>query len=568
MEETKKKCPYCGEEILAVAKKCKYCGEWLGQEKMPEEKKMVECPVCAEEIEEGVKVCPYCHETLPSATTEPERGSGQTIESREITDGRNRQGHPDTNNMKNYVIWAVIAAVVIGVSCIVWISGDRSSISDASDDDNSIMSILGSDNSNPHLKALKAEGRYEIIAMNKTTNIVYCLDKTKEYIASYIKYDLETGAVMEKDLSSEEIAGIQCLEEAFYVKEENSIVFIGSTGGIGMFSGASALRLDLATDQLNEICFGRGIRRDGKHLLVEQMEMLSAGDCAANNEYFFYEECYDFKGKKIDGKSVHGMGTIGKYQVEMSIHALSGKLTGWYKYKGHSGYLTLEGKIDENGHVELVEMNDRKETTARLTGQASFESKVIYGIWKNKNNQLDFYIKESTSDDTGMLRTTTSERMVEENLKRDDIEKRIIQEVSEMEIMNTDEEIETEIMDLVPVQEEDEPKEEDSDPTIYTVVEKQPEFPGGQAALMQYLSKNIKYPKIAAENGVQGRVIVQFVVNKDGSIVDAVVTRGIDPYLDEEALRLVNAMPKWKPGEQRNKPVRARFTLPIMFRLQ
>ena len=118
----------------------------------------------------------------------------------------------------------------------------------------------------------------------------------------------------------------------------------------------------------------------------------------------------------------------------------------------------------------------------------------------------------------------------------------------------------------VPVQVvEEEPEEQ----TIFEVVEQMPEFPnGGMAGLMQYLSKNIKYPTIAQENGTQGRVVVQFVVNRDGSIVDAKVMRGVDPYLDKEALRVINSMPKWKPGKQRGKPVRCRYTVPVMFRLQ
>ena len=78
----------------------------------------------------------------------------------------------------------------------------------------------------------------------------------------------------------------------------------------------------------------------------------------------------------------------------------------------------------------------------------------------------------------------------------------------------------------------------------------------------------VKYPTIAQENGTQGRVIVQFVVNRDGSIVDAKVVRSVDPYLDKEALRVINTMPKWKPGMQRGKPVRVKFTVPVMFRLQ
>lgn len=113
--------------------------------------------------------------------------------------------------------------------------------------------------------------------------------------------------------------------------------------------------------------------------------------------------------------------------------------------------------------------------------------------------------------------------------------------------------------------EEEEPEEQ----TIFEIVEEAPEFiNGGMAGLMQYLNKNIKYPTIAQENGTQGRVVVQFVVNRDGSIVDAKVMRGVDPYLDKEALRVINSMPKWKPGKQRGKPVRCRYTVPVMFRLQ
>ena len=113
--------------------------------------------------------------------------------------------------------------------------------------------------------------------------------------------------------------------------------------------------------------------------------------------------------------------------------------------------------------------------------------------------------------------------------------------------------------------EEEEPEEQ----TIFEVVEQMPEFPnGGMAGLMQYLSKNIKYPTIAQENGTQGRVTVQFVVNRDGSIVDAKVLRGVDPYLDKEAIRVISSMPKWNPGMQRGKAVRVKYTVPDTFRLQ
>ncbi len=101
---------------------------------------------------------------------------------------------------------------------------------------------------------------------------------------------------------------------------------------------------------------------------------------------------------------------------------------------------------------------------------------------------------------------------------------------------------------------------------VFEVVEQMPEFPdGGMAGLMKYFQKNMRYPAEAKEAGKQGRVTVQFVVNKDGSISGARVLRGVDPLLDAEAIRLVNAMPKWKPGMQQGKPVAVKYTVPVRF---
>lgn len=103
---------------------------------------------------------------------------------------------------------------------------------------------------------------------------------------------------------------------------------------------------------------------------------------------------------------------------------------------------------------------------------------------------------------------------------------------------------------------------------IFDVVEEMPSFPGGNGALMSYLSSNIKYPVVAQENGVQGRVIVSFVVERDGSISDVRVARSVDPSLDREAQRVVKSMPRWKPGKQNGSAVRVKYTVPVVFRLQ
>lgn len=110
------------------------------------------------------------------------------------------------------------------------------------------------------------------------------------------------------------------------------------------------------------------------------------------------------------------------------------------------------------------------------------------------------------------------------------------------------------------------PKHEEN--KIFTVVEQMPMYPGGDAALMQYLSSNIHYPAVAAENGVQGRVVVGFVVERDGSITDVNVMRSVDPSLDREAVRVVKNMPRWTPGKQNGSAVRVKYQVPVAFRLQ
>ena len=103
---------------------------------------------------------------------------------------------------------------------------------------------------------------------------------------------------------------------------------------------------------------------------------------------------------------------------------------------------------------------------------------------------------------------------------------------------------------------------------VFDVVEEMPSFPGGNGALMSYLASNIKYPVVAQENGVQGRVIVSFVVERDGSISDVRVARSVDPSLDREAQRVVKSMPRWSPGKQNGSTVRVKYTVPVVFRLQ
>ena len=111
-------------------------------------------------------------------------------------------------------------------------------------------------------------------------------------------------------------------------------------------------------------------------------------------------------------------------------------------------------------------------------------------------------------------------------------------------------------------------KQTDASEEIFFIVEEMPEFPGGEQALREFIAKNVEYPKVAQEKGIQGKVYVTFVVTKDGSIANATIARGVDPSLDTEALRVVNGLPKWKPGKQRGQFVNVSYTVPINFKLQ
>ncbi len=148
---------------------------------------------------------------------------------------------------------------------------------------------------------------------------------------------------------------------------------------------------------------------------------------------------------------------------------------------------------------------------------------------------------------------TTQLEIVQDDVEVEDIE--INADVDQQEV----------IEEYVPVEVEEEEVQEQE---IFQIVEEMPSFPGGEAKLMEYVAKNIKYPQIARETGIQGRVFVGFVVEPDGSISNVKLLRGIGGGCDEEAMRVIKSLPKWKPGKQRGKAVRVSYQIPVFFKLQ
>ena len=151
-----------------------------------------------------------------------------------------------------------------------------------------------------------------------------------------------------------------------------------------------------------------------------------------------------------------------------------------------------------------------------------------------------------------MPKTTTQLEIVEDDVEVEDIE--INAEMDQNEVVEEY---------IAPEIEEEEVVEQE----IFQIVEEMPSFPGGEQKLMEYVVKNVKYPQIAKETGIKGRVFVSFVVEPDGSVSNVKVLRGIGGGCDEEAMRVVKSMPKWKPGKQRGKAVRVSYMLPVNFQL-
>ncbi len=138
-------------------------------------------------------------------------------------------------------------------------------------------------------------------------------------------------------------------------------------------------------------------------------------------------------------------------------------------------------------------------------------------------------------------------------------------ELEEEFTIDFDADVFTEVQEFTPIIFEAE--EEVDEEVIFTVVEDQPEFPGGEAARQKFLEDNLRYPQMAREAGIQGTVFITFVVERDGSVTDVRILRGIGGGCDEEAVRVVRMMPRWEPGRQRGQPVRVQFNMPIRFRL-
>ena len=213
-------------------------------------------------------------------------------------------------------------------------------------------------------------------------------------------------------------------------------------------------------------------------------------------------------------------------------------------------------KVENTQVVELAKLNTEKK-------EAKVEKKEII---KQEPEKVVEQVKSSVKFTAPIIKKD-SEVKEEDEIKLDEVQKSD-KAVGAFTVEGNDEVGGAVLKAKEDIAAPEPPKHVVEETKIFTVVEQMPMYPGGDAALMGYLRDNIHYPTIAAENGVQGRVVVGFVVERDGSITDVKILRGVDPSLDREAMRVVKSMPRWNPGKQNGSAVRVKYQVPVSFRLQ
>lgn len=214
----------------------------------------------------------------------------------------------------------------------------------------------------------------------------------------------------------------------------------------------------------------------------------------------------------------------------------------------------IKQNVSVETDVELSKLSQKKE--AKVERKEPVKVEMEQRVVEKVKSSVKFTAPEIKKDD---------EVKPEDEIKSQDDLAKTNTAIGTFDVKGNDE-AEGEVLKAKEVVVDEKPKEEET--KVFDAVEQMPSFPGGDAELMKYLSSHIKYPVVAEENGIQGRVIATFVVERDGSISDVKVIKSVDPSLDKEAIRVLKSMPKWIPGRQNGSAVRVKYTVPVTFRLQ
>ena len=176
---------------------------------------------------------------------------------------------------------------------------------------------------------------------------------------------------------------------------DDLLVLIGNNNACSWMNMDVGLFFNTKSKQFVNELYGRTIERQNDILIISKVELVVKTEASVTDDYFFWNEYYDLRGNLIDGKTIRGIGYIGKYPIEISMHCLKGEITGWYKYKGHTNYMTIKGRINEYNKFTFVEYNEKGERFGTFEGYANFQSQTLNGYFRKGGLELNFATSDS-----------------------------------------------------------------------------------------------------------------------------------------------------------------------------
>lgn len=299
--------------------------------------------------------------------------------------------------------------------------------------------------------------------------------------------------------------------------QNNKLLISGNNGANSIGYTEYLLELDPSNWQIREICSGSEVIKKQDGYIANRRIMTKWGDCVAMSEFVNIDIYYNLNGNLIipstSGNNYQLKGLIdNKYSVTMQLSIQNNKIYGKYYYEknGSDNYLYLYGGISESGDVALLEFNNEGQQTSNFKGR--FTNDSFYGTFTNyKQIEMPFELHLGNHHSSTVTTNDTQQT---------------------------------------------------------TMTDRNPEFPGGMKRLSEYISSHLQYPTVSQENGVMGNVRVSYVIDEEGNVTDVEVMESIDPYLDEEAIRVISSMPKWKPGIKDGKYVKMKTSTLVKFKLQ
>lgn len=453
MTNITKTCPYCGEEILAIAKKCKHCGEWLNTDKI--------CSACGEEIPANAEICPVCGEHIPNTEQQDKPLiSNQVVE----------LPYEKPMAIQQPIVLPRTEQPIVQQTVVPSNNDSYDSYDKGGPRGKSFFEYYFKENFfNLHLDGLTPKRQYWMGILSFV-------------LANFILWG---GIIVLTSLS-----------------ENLSFLF----AGYAIYAIATLCTIPPTVRRL------RDAGKNGWFILIFFIPLVGSilllialvKDGKKNSEY------------------------VEKNVIDYMLFALA--------VVGLISSIAFSGRIMD---VMLGPVYEYDSSYSQGENAAIDSSEDVSGDELGLNEMEDEHLSEESIDE----KTVVAKASVAED--------------------NSNVSSETSYENANKA-----PSDNSPENLVYDVVDQMPSFPGGQNALIQYLSSNIKYPVAAEKKGIQGRVKVQFVVEKDGRIVDAAVVEPVEPSLDKEALRVVNSMPKWRPGIKNGENVRVKYYIPIVFRFQ